>query len=200
MQKSAIAGGDTFSMATTRRHKVFVSYHHSQDEGYKTRFCKMLGSDIVDKSVTDGDIDVDLKTDTIRQKIRDEFISDASVTVVLTGRCTWQRKHIDWEIGSSLRDTKKNARCGVLGILLPNHYDFGRDVYRGHLIPPRLTDNSGGNDAFAAIYDWPRPWSTDSVRNWIHHAFERRSLRLPTNARPQFGRNRSGRCDHGWSE
>ena len=118
----------------------------------------MLGSDIVDKSVTDGDIDVDLKTDTIRQKIRDEFIADASVTVVLIGRCTWQRKHIDWEIGSSLRDTKKNSRCGLLGILLPNHYDFSRDVYRGHLIPPRLIDNCGGNDAFAPIYDWPRPW------------------------------------------
>ena len=86
----------------------------------------MMGDDIVDKSVEDGDIDDDnLATETIRQKIRDDFIADATVTVVLIGPCSWQRKHVDWEIGSSLRDTKKNSRCGLLGILLPNHPDFG---------------------------------------------------------------------------
>ena len=96
---------------------------------------------IVDKSVNDGDIDPKLNIDTVRQKIRDKFIADATVTIVLVGKCMWQRKHVDWEIGSSLRDTKKNSRCGLLGILLPNHYDFGGDTYcyKCHkLIPPRL--------------------------------------------------------------
>ena len=183
---------------TTTRHKVFVSYHHDYDEEYKLTFCKMLGSDIVDKSVRDGDIELSLKTDTIRQKIRDEFILDATVTVVLIGQCTWQRKHIDWEIGSSLRDTKKNSRCGLLGILLPTHDDFERETYRSSLIPPRLADNCGGEDAFGAIYDWPKPWNTDSVRNWIHYAFQRRFSRTPRNARKQFARNRSGPCSGGW--
>ena len=187
-------------MVTITRHKVFVSYHHSYDEEYKKEFCRMLGADIVDKSVEDGDIDVDLKTDTIRQKIRDEFIADATVTVVLIGRCTWQRKHVDWEIGSSLRDTKKNSRCGLLGILLPTHYDFGRDKYRGSLIPPRLADNCGDKDAFGAIYDWPRPWSTDSARNWIHYSFQRRLSMIPKNARSQFARNQPGRCSDEWSD
>ena len=89
-----------------------------------------MKDDIVDKSVEDGDIDdLNIKTETIRQKIRDDFIADATVTIVLIGPCTWQRKHVDWEIGSSLRDTKKNSRCGLLGIWLPNHPDFGRQNY-----------------------------------------------------------------------
>lgn len=187
-------------MATTTRHKVFVSYHHCYDENYKKEFCRMLGSDIVDKSVEDGDVDIYLKTDTIRHKIRDEFIADASVTVVLIGQCTWQRKHVDWEIGSSLWDTRKNSRCGLLGILLPTHYDFGQKTYDNNLIPPRLADNCGTKDAFGEIYDWPRPWSTDSVRSWIHHAFQRRSSIIPKNSRQQFARNRSGRCNDGWSD
>ena len=124
--------------ALTPRHKVFVSFHHAKDEYYKDLFCRAMGSDIVDKSVEDGDIDTQFKTDTIRGKIRDEFIADATVTVVLVGRCTWQRKHVDWEIGSSLRDTKKNSRCGLLGIWLPTHLDHGRQTYRPRLLPPQV--------------------------------------------------------------
>ena len=185
-------------MAVTTRHKVFVSYHHDNDEKYKKVFCRMLGSDIVDKSVEAGDIDTRLKTNTIRQQIRDEFIAEATVTVVLVGRCTWQRKHVDWEIGSSLRDTKKNSRCGLLGILLPTHYDFGKGKYRCCLIPPRLDDNCGYDDAFADIYGWPKPWSTKLVRSWIHNAYQCRPSALPRNSRRQFERNRTGRCSDGW--
>lgn len=94
-------------MYQPRRDKVFISFHH-EDQFYKDQFVEMMGDDIVDQSVEDGDIDDDnLSTETIRQKIRDEFIRDATVTVVLIGPCTWQRKHVDWEIGSSLRKTKQ---------------------------------------------------------------------------------------------
>ena len=92
-------------MATTR-HKVFVSFHE-KDRKYRKLFAEHMGADVVDKSVGDGDIDPELKVDTTRGKIRDEFIADATVAVVLVGRCTWQRKYVDWEIGSSLRDTRK---------------------------------------------------------------------------------------------
>ena len=94
------------------RHKVFISFYH-EDQVYKDRFVSAMGDDFVDKSVEDGDIDdTNIKAETIRQKIRDEFIADATVTVVLIGPCTWQRKHVDWEISSSLRQTQNNSRCG----------------------------------------------------------------------------------------
>lgn len=185
-------------MAETQRHKVFVSFHH-EDQYYKDFFCDRMYGDIVDKSVEDGDIDLNIKTETTRQKIRDEFIADATVAVVLVGRCTWQRKHVDWEIGSSLRDTRRNSRCGLLGILLPDDADFGRSKYSSRLIPPRLADNSGFNGAFARIYDWPNPWNSTSVQSWIHLAFLRREQN-PDNSRAQFAYNRSGSCSSGWSD
>ena len=138
-------------MTTVPRHKVFISYHHYNDEYYKDLFCKWLGSDFVNKSVEDGDINPYVAIETVRQKIRDNFIADATVTVVLVGKCTWQRKHVDWEIGSSLRNTKFNPRCGLLGILLPTHYDFGRVNDCLRRIPPRLADNCNSLGSFGRI-------------------------------------------------
>ncbi len=182
------------------RHKAFISFCHD-DQEYKDLFVHMMGDDIVDKSVEDGDIDDDnIKTETIRQKIRDDFIADATVTVALIGPRTWQRKHVDWEIGSSLRDTKKNPRCGLLGILLPNHPDFGTKTYNPRLIPPRLADNCEGDDSYACIYDWPGQRATERIRQWIHRAFERRKGTPSDNSRVQFKRNRTGSCSDGWSE
>ena len=138
------------------RHRVFVSFHH-EDQDYKDRFVKWMGADIVDQSVEDGDIDDDnLSTETIREKIRDEFIRDATATVVLIGQCTWQRKHVDWEIGSSLRRTKRNSRCGLLGILLPDHMDYKKSTFKIALIPPRIADNCTGDDPYAVITIGPQ--------------------------------------------
>ncbi len=185
-------------MVQTPRHRVFISFYHD-DQRYKDFFVRAMGDDIVDESVEDGDIDDrNLATETIRQRIRDEFIRDATVTVVLIGPCTWQRKHVDWEIGSSLRDSPLNPRCGLLGILLPNHPDHGERKYHRALVPPRLADNGKGNDRYALVYDWPHNNRLDNVRDWIHKAYERRSGTPPDNSRPQFKNNRSGDCAAGW--
>ena len=192
-------------MSQTDRHKVFVSFHH-EDQVYKDLFVRMMGDDIVDKSVEDGDIDPNIKIATTRQKIRDDFIADATVTIVLVGPCTWQRKHVDWEIGSSLKKTRKNPRCGLLGILLPNHPDFEEENYDPHLIPPRLADNCEDDDPYACIHDWPSQncrlsqQETDQIRRWIHRAFKRRKGTPPNNKRKQFGENRPGSCSDGWQD
>lgn len=97
-------------MNQSERHKVFVSFHH-EDEHYKDEFTTMMNGNIVDRSVGDGDIDDTAQMDTIRQRIRDGFIRDASVTVVLIGPCTWQRKHVDWEIG--IQSQGYQAECSL---------------------------------------------------------------------------------------
>ena len=183
-------------MYQTPRHRVFISYYHD-DQAYKDWFIQMMGEDIVDESVRDGDIDDNIATETIRQTIRDHFIRDATVTMVLIGQCTWQRKHIDWEIGSSLRDTRLNSRCGLLGILLPNHSNAQAGQYSLNLVPPRLADNVGGNDPYARVYDWSD--NPTEIRNWIHSAFIRRAGTAPDNSRVQYRHNRSGPCLVGWS-
>lgn len=181
----------------SNRHKVFVSFHH-EDQAYKDRFVRMMGSDIVDKSIEDGDIVGGLAIDTTRRRIRDDFIADATVTVVLIGKCTWQRKHVDWEIGSSLRETLKNPRCGLMGILLPTHPNYKTREYAPRLIPPRLADNSNGNDPYALIYRW----TTDVpvIQNRIQVAFKRKDGMNPNNGRMQFGKNRSRPCSQGWQD
>lgn len=89
----------------SKRHKVFVSYHHENDEKYRKIFENKFGRSYVSKSVGIGDINPNLKNETIRRKIRDEFLRDSTVTVVLVGKETWKRKHVDWEISSSIRHT-----------------------------------------------------------------------------------------------
>ena len=154
---------------------------------------------MLDRSVDTGNIDdTGLKTATVRQKIRDEYIRDATVTIVLIGPRTWQRKHVDWEIGSSIRNTKRNPRCGLLGIVLPNHSNYGQNEHNPHLIPPRLADNADEGDPYAEIYDWPNPWTPAKIAEWIHRAFVRRDGRPPNNSRRAFGRNRTRDYRKGW--
>jgi hypothetical protein len=172
-------------------HRVFVSYHHALDENYKKLFELRFGNTfgaIVPSSVNDGDIDPNLSTETIRQRIRDEFLRDTSVTVVLIGAQTWQRKHIDWDIGSSIRDTKANPRSGLLGILLPSYPRADKSKYNPRTIPPRLHDNV--ECGFASIYNWSE--DTMSVQDWIHQAFIRTNTKQPNNSRASFGANRTG--------
>lgn len=175
----------------SNRHKVFVSYHHALDENYKKifelRFGNAFGA-IIPGSVNDGDIDPNLPTDTIRQKIRDKHLRDTSVTVVLIGAETWQRKHIDWEIGSSIRHTEYNPRSGLLGILLPTYPRADKSKYSHRTIPPRLHDNI--ECGFATIHNWSEDAAT--VQGWIHQAYLRKSTKQPDNSRASFGKNRTG--------
>lgn len=183
----------------TQRHKVFISYHHDNDQKYKEQFESLFEDRheiIVSRAVGMGDIDENLPTETIRQKIRDKFLSDSTVTVVLIGSQTWQRKHVDWEISSSLRDTKHSPRSGLLGILLPTYPYFAERKYTKSTIPPRLHDNLVNRpDPYAQIY----LWSNDPahVKKWIHDAFLRRNAILPDNSRDLFGKNRTG---DGWTD
>ncbi len=176
------------------RHKTFISFHE-KDKRYRDLLVRMLDGNVVDKSVHDEDIDdTGLKTSTVRRIIRDDHIADASVTVVLIGPNTWRRKHVDWEIGSSIRKTKKNSRCGLLGILLPNHPDYHKPIYASGNIPPRLADNCRGEDPYAKIYRWEdlnKPGVKAKVRRWIDEAYKRRDGTPPNNAREAFGKNRS---------
>jgi len=109
---------------TIGKHKVFISYHHANDQDYKESLLTWNidnNSDIfIDASVDTGDIDDNLPDNTIRQKIRDEYLRDSTVTILLVGTETKNRKHIDWEIFSSMFDGRVNKKSGVLVIQLPS--------------------------------------------------------------------------------
>ena len=104
------------------KHKVFISYHHDNDQEYKNKLAS-FGEEygiFIDGSVDIGDISDDLTDEQIREIIRDDYLSDTSVTILLVGKETKYRKHVDWELYSSMFDGKVNHKSGILVILLPS--------------------------------------------------------------------------------
>ena len=130
------------------RHKVFVSYHHANDQFYANRLMKglyernpetgFMQSIFEDCSVHNGDIDDALSAEGIRKKIRDDFISDASVLILLCGSETKNRKYIDWEIHAAMFDTEKNPKLGILVVNLPtiNQWLYAPDEDDKELVVP----------------------------------------------------------------
>lgn len=172
------------------RRKVFVSYHHAPvDQIYRDEFEKMFARSngvFISKSVQIGDIDRNLSVETIRAKIRDDYLRDSTVTVVLIGPNTWQRKHVDWEISSSIRQTALSPRSGLLGILLPHHPNFQQLTYDQGIVPPRLANNAACG--FASIYGWST--NASFVSSWLEQAFNTRDKVAPDNSHPHFVNNK----------
>lgn len=101
-------------------HKVFISYHHENDEIYKNKLVEIakLHNLFIDSSIHAGDINDNLPDEQIRTIIRDEYLRDSTVTIVLVGTKTKGRKHVDWEIYSSMYDGAKNKKSGILVVNL----------------------------------------------------------------------------------
>ncbi len=59
-------------------------------------------------------------TDYVMKCIRENYLSDSTVTIVLIGSCTHSRRYVDWEIKSSLRQGQYTTPNGLIGILLPS--------------------------------------------------------------------------------
>lgn len=173
---------------TIPKHKIFLSFH-SIDIHWKNEFERLFHNSaevIISRSVKEGDISDELKTETIRQKIRDEYLRESTVTIVLIGKNTWQRKHVDWEIGSSLRHTEFNKRSGLIGIFLPD-FPLSNNSYDQKIVLPRLIDNV--DTGYAKLYKWTE--NAEQIKRWIHEAYLRKDKILPDNSRKAYGKNRT---------
>lgn len=169
-------------------HKVFISYHHYRDQTYKEELSQFGKSNriFIDRSVDTGDISDELSDETIREKIRDEYLRDSTVTIVLVGLETRRRKHVDWELYSSMIDGKINKKSGILVINLPSTDSHGVHAPHGEeekqlvhpefsswyspsrsdleadfpYMPDRIIDNLASNVKISVL-----PWHKLTVRN-----------------------------------
>jgi hypothetical protein len=175
-------------MATVRR-KCFISYHHA-DQAAVNQFvrdfdhqqdcfiARGLGQEMP------GDVIQSMDTDYVMRKIRENFLHDSTVTIVLMGRCTWARRYVDWEILSSIRRGQYIAPNGLLGIKLPGFTQF----------PPRFEANLSSDwprvDCYARHMDYPK--STDELMAGIEDAYQRRTTHsnLIVNSRDRMFNNR----------
>lgn len=123
-------------------HKVFVSYHHSNDQEKADYLRKAYGDN---NTLLDSSLDEAYKCssdDKILAAIRKNHLKDSTVTIVLIGSETANRKWIDWEICASLRPYGSRSRNGLLGIYLPTAGET----------PARLQDNI--DSGYAVTMKW----------------------------------------------
>lgn len=165
-------------------HRIFISYHDANDAPYKDRLLALSHQYAL---FTDGSVDTDDIDDTglpdsrVREIIRDDYLRDTTVTIVLVGTATWGRKHVDWEIYSSMYDGARNKKSGVIAVMLPSvAADFFTAAHEGEKtiypdvtnwmtiteraeyerrypgMPPRLIDNLLAPKAKVSVTTWAR--------------------------------------------
>lgn len=153
------------------RHKVFISYHavdavevvdfvDEYDDVFIARAIGMEedGSDIIDST----------NVDYIRRTIREKYLKDSTVTMVLVGACTWARKFVDWEIYSSLRSNP--IPNGLLAVQLPSTSTSTSAPARLELNRPKA-----GKEGYADYY--VTPTSATTLRSEIQSAFDARTTK-----------------------
>src|SRR5438874_1865601 len=81
------------------RRKVFVSYHHAADSDAYAAFARVFseGLELVQDNSVERRIGSD-DADYVIRRIRENYLTGSSVTIVLCGRNTYGRKFVDWEI------------------------------------------------------------------------------------------------------
>ncbi|MEV8546275.1 TIR domain-containing protein [Streptomyces sp. NPDC051572] len=178
------------SKDSATRHKCFISYHGADAQevlAFVKRFEGAFIPRIIGVTEEDPAVNSD-DTDYVMDAIRDKYLADSTVTIVMSGACTWSRKFIDWEIYSSLRRDKVNRLNGLMGIQLPSVAASGAQV------PIRLSDNLKNGDVLDAYARyWAYPTSERSLRDQIEDAFGARNRRdsLIQNGRVRKMRNSS---------
>lgn len=199
-------------------HKVFISYHHANDQWAKNQlqqWAEQYGL-FIDVSVDTNDVNDTLPTESIRRIIRDDYLKDSSVTIVLVGTETKGRKHVDWEIYSSMYDGAVNKQSGILVVQLPStnpkYYTAAHEVEKSTVypdctlwctvgdraeyerrypyLPARIIDNLRAPKAKVSVTTWDRiVGDLNNLVTMIDAAYDDRALCEYDLSRPMRSNN-----------
>lgn len=116
------------------KRKVFISYHHGGDQAYYNAFSEHFHDryEIIYDNSLERQIDSD-NTEYVMRRIRENYITGSSCTIVMVGAQTHLRKYVDWEIKATL-----DAQHGLVGIVLPTALV---NAQKQIIVPDRLNDN-----------------------------------------------------------
>jgi hypothetical protein len=148
------------AMPSTKRRKIFVSYHHGEDQWFYDEFSRLFHDaweTVFDNSL-ERRIDSD-NTTYVMQRIRDQYITGTSCTILLIGGQTHLRKYVDWEIKATLA-----KEHGILGIVLPSYL---RNIEGKIIVPDRFHFNV--LTGYARYIFWEN-LNVQSLANAIHIA------------------------------
>jgi len=157
-------------MNNSQRHKCFISYHRA-DQNAVNDFINAFDNThrvFIRRAVCEMDQNIINSNDPdyVMRRIRELYLADSTVTIVLIGHETWGRKFVDWEIASTLRNDSVNKRSGLIAISLPSV--SGSEVR----LPARLADNCYGVKKYAQW--WKYPANADDLILMIEDAFQAR--------------------------
>jgi len=172
------------------KRRVFIS-HYKGDRDEVDEFIQHFANElkIFTPYVLGANQNYDFidSTDTnyVMTQIRNKYLKDSTVTIVLMGSCTHSRRYVDWEIKSSLRQGE-NIPNGLLGILLPSQNDSA-------YLPQRFEQNLTRDkvNCYAKYRKYPK--SGFELGEWIDDAFNARTSRnhLIKNPQSMMGYNSS---------
>lgn len=174
------------------RRKCFISYH-KEDAAEVNQFIRTFDHDrdvFIVRGIGDempGDIINSNNAEYVMRRIRELYLRDSTVTLVMLGKCTWARKYVDWELQASLRNGQTITPNGVLGIKLPS---YNKQGYPNRLnLNLKQTDTQV--DCYARTIDYPN--RKDTLTNAIDSAFNRRFTHTHwiNNPREKFIKNRN---------
>ena len=179
------------------KHRCFISYHHADQNEVSAFIDKFsteekvftaygLGRSMADEIINSTD------TDYVMRRIRELYLKDSTVTLVMLGKCTWARRYVDWEIQASLRNGLTVTPNGLLGVKLPS-------FTAGTAFPERLNANLTSDADRVAGMEYryaahiPYPTSADGLASAIDAAHSRRITHAKNivNKRDKFGYNRN---------
>jgi hypothetical protein len=112
-------------------HKCFISFK-TEDIDYKIAIQNHPEIDMIDKSLNEPINSED--EDYIMRKIREDYLSDSTVTIHLIGAKNAEnlgyeeQKYIKRELQASLYNGTDNTRNGILGVVLPH---VNNNIYQG---------------------------------------------------------------------
>lgn len=169
------------------KRKCFIIYYHKGDFSYKNTFLNLMNDLTVSKSVVEGDISSDLKDEYVKQLIQKDYLYDTTVLIVLIGPKTKCRKHVDWEISGALNRKVGDSYAGLLGLLLPEHDDYGSKKATYNKMPARLADNF--KSGYAVIRDFTN--DRKKLQEYIELAYKNRKVEFDNrvNSRIQMKNN-----------
>lgn len=133
-----------------KRHKTFISFRNPEAAWYKNKLIALNNQyNIFDNySIGKGDIDrSDFKQDEeIRQIIIRDWVSDATVTILLVSPNMSESKFIDWEMQATMSDNVNNLKMGLLCIFLPEAKNIlSLNTNTGNKYPDLVKDIVGGS-------------------------------------------------------
>ena len=162
------------------KHKVFISYHHGGDQPYYDAFSETFDDQY--DAITDNSLERKIDRDDTKyviRRIRENFITGSSCTIVLVGADTPKRKYIDWEVKATL-----DKQHGLIGVQLPTITVNQNNTVN---IPPRLNDNI--KSGYVRWLTWSQiTTSADYLEQFIATA-KAASADLIDNTREQMSRN-----------